>query len=104
MENQQGGSHPLHNPPAWIGAATFDEGVGLSPATGQVTHHIRPDVDAERDRIANEPQKAGLVQSTHSDNGFHSSQLGGRNGGGDPWHTDGRLAIVVLRGSATASK
>ena len=23
----------------------------------------------------------------------------GRNGGSDPWRTDGRLAIVVLRGS-----
>jgi hypothetical protein len=89
--------------PAWIGAATFDERVGLSHTTGQATHHIGPNVDAERDRIANELQKAGLVQSTHWDNGLHSSQLEGRNGGGDPWHTDGRLAIVVLRGSATAS-
>jgi len=23
--------------------------------------------------------------------------LTGKNGGGDPWHTDGRLAIVVLK-------
>jgi len=44
----------------------------------------------------------GLVQSIEWDNGFHS-QLEGRNGGGDPWHTDGRLAILVLRGSATAA-
>ncbi len=28
--------------------------------------------------------------------GFHES-CDGRNGGGDPWHTDGRLAIVTLR-------
>ncbi|MGA8690476.1 MAG: LssY C-terminal domain-containing protein [Methyloceanibacter sp.] len=88
--------------PAWIGAATFDERVGLSHTTGQVTHHISPDVDAERDHIASELQKVGLVQSIEWDNGFHS-QLEGRNGGGDPWHTDGRLAILVLRGSATAA-
>ena len=88
--------------PAWIGAATFDERVGLSHTTGQVTHHISPDVDAERDRIANELQEAGLVQSIEWGNGFHS-QLEGRNGGGDPWRTDGRLTIVVLRGSAAAA-
>jgi hypothetical protein len=76
--------------------------VGLSHTTGQVTHHISPDVDAERDRIANELQEAGLVQSIEWGNGFHS-QLEGRNGGGDPWRTDGRLTIVVLRGSAAAA-
>jgi len=48
---------------AWIGAATFDQSVGLSHTTGQVTHHIAPDVDAERDLIANELHKAALVQS-----------------------------------------
>jgi LssY C-terminus len=32
--------------PVWFGAATFDERVGLSYTTGQVTHHIGPDVDA----------------------------------------------------------
>jgi len=81
--------------PAWIGAATFDERVGFSYTTGQITHHIGPDVDAERDRIANELQKAGWVQSIEWDDGFHS-RLEGRNGGGDRWRTDGRLAIVVL--------
>jgi len=87
---------------AWIGTATFDERVGFSHTTGQVTHHIGPDVDAERDHIASELQKVGLVQSIEWDNGFHS-QLEGRNGGGDPWHTDGRLAILVLRGSAASA-
>lgn len=82
--------------PAWVGAATFDERVGLSYTTGQITHHIGPDVDAERDRIANDLQKAGLVQSIEWDDDFHS-QLEGRNGGGDRWRTDGRLAIVVMR-------
>jgi hypothetical protein len=81
--------------PAWVGAATFDERVGLSYTTGQITHHIGPDVDAERDRIASDLQKAGLVQSIRWDDGFHS-RLEGRNGGGDRWRTDGRLAIVVM--------
>ena len=34
--------------PTWIGAATFDERVGFSHTTGQITHHISPDVDTER--------------------------------------------------------
>jgi hypothetical protein len=82
--------------PLWLGAATFDRSVGLSHTTGQVTHHIGPAVDAERDRIANELQRANWVQEIYWKDNFHH-RLDGRNGGGDPWHTDGRLAVVVLR-------
>ncbi len=83
----------------WFGAATFDERVGFSHATGQITHHIGADVDAERDHVTSELQNAGVVQSIEWQDGFHS-QCEGRNGGGDPWRTDGRLAIVVLRDQA----
>ncbi len=79
----------------WFGAATYDQSVGFSHATGQITHHIAPDVDAERDRLVAELQKAGIVQSVEWKDGFHE-RLEGNNGGGDPWHTDGRLAIVIL--------
>jgi len=82
--------------PLWLGSATFDDRVGLSHTTGQVTHHIGPDVDAERDRIANELQTAGWAQQVYAVDGFHKV-LSGRNGGGDPWRTDGRLVVVVLR-------
>ena len=34
--------------PLWIGSATFDISVGFSHLTGQVTHHIAADIDAER--------------------------------------------------------
>ena len=37
--------------PLWIGSATYDERVGLSHTTGQITHHIAADVDAERDHL-----------------------------------------------------
>lgn len=37
------------NRPVWLGSATFDRDVGLSRYTGQVTHHIGPNVDAERE-------------------------------------------------------
>jgi hypothetical protein len=79
----------------WFGAATFDERVGLSDTTGQITHHIGPDVDAERDRILSELQQAGWAAEVYWVQRFHQ-QLEGKNGGGDPWHTDGRLGVGVL--------
>ena len=33
--------------PVWIGSAAYDIGVELSRTTGEITHHISPDVDAE---------------------------------------------------------
>jgi hypothetical protein len=86
---------PFDGRPVWFGAATFDERVGLSYTTGQVTHHIGPAVDAERDRIVAELEKAGEVERVVWRDHFHQ-ELKGRNGGGDPWHTDGRLAAAIL--------
>ena len=34
--------------PVWLGAVTFDRSVGFSHFTGAITHHIGPDIDAER--------------------------------------------------------
>ena len=78
----------------WFGAVTFDERVGLSHTTGQVTHHIGPDIDAERDRLVLQLQQAGVTERVFWVDGFQ--QLSGKNGGGDPWHTDGRLEAAVL--------
>lgn len=79
----------------WFGAATFDERVGFSDTTGQVTHHIGPDVDAERDRILSELKEASQMLDIYWMDHFHT-ELKGRNGGGDLWHTDGRLGVAVL--------
>ena len=45
--------------PLWIGSATYDERVGLSHTTGQITHHIAADVDAERDHLFDDLKKTG---------------------------------------------
>ncbi len=82
--------------PVWFGSATFDERVGLSHETGQITHHIGPDVDAERDRLAAGLQQADRTEQVYWIKGFHA-ELQGKNGGGDPWRTDGRLEVVVLK-------
>src|SRR6516164_2371788 len=79
----------------WFGAATYDERVGFSDTTGQITHHVGPDVDAERERILSELKAAGKTLEIYFIDGFHQ-ELAGRNGGGDPWHTDGRLGVAVL--------
>jgi LssY C-terminus len=92
---------PYNERPTWIGAATYDERVGFSHTTGQVTHHISPDVDTERDYVANELKQTGMVEAIEWENDFHT-QLEGRNGGGDRWRTDGRLAIVVMRDTGSA--
>jgi len=93
----------VHGRPAWIGSATFDEHVGLSYTTAQITHHIGPDVDAERDRIMSELKKAGWAQESLYVAGFQKPPEG-RNGGGDPWHTDGRLGVVLLQTNWVTSK
>lgn len=79
----------------WFGAVTFDERVGFSHTTGQITHHIGRDVDAERDRLISQLQQAGQTIEVYWVDGFHQ-ELNGKNGGGDPWHTDGRLEVGIL--------
>jgi hypothetical protein len=81
--------------PVWIGSATYDERVGFSHTTGQITHHIAADVDAERDYLLGDLDKTAELSETYFVDGFHKT-LEGRNGGGDPWHTDGRLAVGVI--------
>ncbi|OAI41363.1 hypothetical protein AYO41_01550 [Verrucomicrobia bacterium SCGC AG-212-E04] len=85
--------------PVWIGADIYDMGVELSRTTGQVTHHIGPDIDKERDFLIANLQQAGCVKELRWIDDFHS-QHSGTNGGGDPWRTDGRMAVVVLKDAA----
>lgn len=82
--------------PFWIGAATFDDGVGMSHYTGQITHHISPDVDAERDRLMADLEKTGDLATLYQVTGVGAT-VNGRNGGGDWYYTDGELTVGVLR-------
>ncbi|NLX96405.1 MAG: hypothetical protein GXY83_09535 [Rhodopirellula sp.] len=82
--------------PAWIGSITYDQRVGFSHTTGQITHHIGPDVDAERDRIFEQLEKTGRLDRVEIVDDFHEIREG-RNGGGDPWYTDGRLFVGTIK-------
>jgi len=90
--------------PSWLGAVTFDRSVGLSHRTGQITHHIAPDVDTERDALIDDLQHAGRISKIEWEDHFQDPPQG-RNGGGDPWRTDGRLPVIMLTSAppATAS-
>jgi len=81
--------------PVWLGAATYDTSVGLSHYTGQVTHHIAPDIDAERDWLASDLARSGHVAATYTVSGVGPT-LFARNGGGDRYFTDGDALIGVL--------
>ncbi|TPN64050.1 hypothetical protein FJ986_21410 [Mesorhizobium sp. B1-1-1] len=82
--------------PLWLGSASFDRGVGLSHDTGAITHHIGPDIDAERDFLIQDLTAAGMLISTSNLEGIGATTHG-RNGGGDPYFTDGKAVLGVLK-------
>jgi hypothetical protein len=84
------------NRPLWLGSASFDRGVGFSHDTGQITHHIGPDIDAERNYMTSDLLKSGQLTSSYEIDGVGATK-NGRNGGGDPYFTDGKAVIGVLR-------
>jgi hypothetical protein len=81
--------------PVWLGSATFDRGVGLSHLTAQVTHHIAPDIDAERDQLTADLKAAKVVEAIYEVTGVGPT-LNGRNGEGDRYYTDGEIKISRL--------
>jgi hypothetical protein len=85
-----------NNRPLWLGSASFDRGVGISHDTGQITHHIGPNLDAERNLIISDLLKAGQLMSSYEIEGIGATKEG-RNGGGDPYFTDGKALVGVLR-------
>lgn len=82
--------------PLWLGSASFDRGVGISHDTGAITHHIGPDVDAERNLLIADLSDAGMLVSTFETEGRGETSAA-LNGGGDPYFTDGMILIGLLR-------
>jgi hypothetical protein len=81
--------------PLWLASASYDRGVGLSHFTLQVTHHIGADLDAERTFVAAALDTAGAIRSFFQIEGVGPT-LDGKNGGGDPYFTDGEVLVGVL--------
>lgn len=86
----------------WLGSATFDRGAGVSHYTGQITHHIASDIDAERDLLIADLAAARMLAETYHVTGIGPT-LNGRNGGGDRYFTDGEVTVGVLAPDAAPS-
>jgi hypothetical protein len=81
--------------PVWLGSATLDRSVGVSRYTGEITHHISADLDAERAVLASDLENAGMVTAKYQVTGIGPT-IAGRNGGGDLYYTDGEIWILRL--------
>ena len=81
-------------PNHWLGAASYDRGVGFALFTLQVTHKIGSNVDLERDSLGAMLQRQGArplgTDASHVPAGRQ------RNGGGDPYYTDGMIKVFAL--------
>ena len=84
----------INGKPLWIGAATFDQSVGVSHFTGQITHHIDANIDEERDHLIADLTGAGQIASVFEVTGVGVALR--RNGGGDRYYTDGELKIAEI--------
>jgi len=88
--------------PVWLGGATYDRSVGVSHYTGELTHHIAADVDSERDKLMSDLTASGHVSAVYQVAGIGPTLLA-RNGGGDPYFTDGEVKIARLQPGCQAS-
>ena len=84
--------------PLWIGAATFDKGVGLSHRNAAVTHHINADVDQERGFLMGELNKTLRVVGLYTVLGHGAVRA--KNGGGDVYFSDGNVLVAVIAAGA----
>jgi hypothetical protein len=91
--------HGTEGRPVWLGAVTFDRGAGVSHLTGAITHHIAPNIDAERDGLIAGLDAARMLTATYQISGAGPT-FNGRNGGGDRYFTDGEITIGVISPNA----
>jgi LssY C-terminus len=76
----------------WVATASYDAGVGISRLFPLPIHHIDPNIDAERDYIADSLATAGsarVVQQVRV-----TEPMTGRNSAGDHFYTGG-MALVL---------
>jgi hypothetical protein len=82
--------------PVWICAATHDVGISYSEREGTFIHRIDPNVDDERAKVVNDlifARKVAALALVQRDTVPRDAE----NATGDPLHTDGQLAVLVLK-------
>ena len=87
--------------PIWIGSATKDVKVELSKTNHLPTHGIAPDLDEERALVVSELAQTGFVIEDTTCPGF-GKETHGFNGGGDPYFTNGLVAVLALANIRTS--
>ena len=79
----------------WVGGATRDIAVEISPVTHLPTHRIGSAVDDERESLMDSIIESGWVIGEAWEAGF-GQPTERRNSLGDSYHTDGRRAVLTL--------
>jgi hypothetical protein len=82
--------------PVWVCAATHDIGISYSEREGTFIHRIDSNVDDERAKVVNDLIFARRVDSLAlvARDGI---PMDAENATGDPLHTDGHMAVIILR-------
>ncbi|MGZ3601965.1 MAG: LssY C-terminal domain-containing protein [Ktedonobacterales bacterium] len=91
----ESGEHSSDGRPIWVGAATEDIDVEISPVTHLPTHKIGPDVDNERSLVARDLVATGWVINRAWATGF-GEETHLKNASGDEYYTDGKIAVLTL--------
>ncbi|HUL48924.1 MAG TPA: LssY C-terminal domain-containing protein, partial [Gemmatimonadales bacterium] len=80
----------------WVAAANEDAGFFVNPFKGRFTHHVRPEIDTERERVIKELEATGCA--TLADRVvIPGAVLEGKNASGQRFVTDGRTAVLTIR-------
>lgn len=78
--------------PVWVATASFDSRLEIAPTIPVPTHHIDPDIDAERDFIVGELTAAGV---RHVTDVRVTDPMSGTDAQGDTFFTEGMAALLM---------
>jgi LssY C-terminus len=82
--------------PLWVGSATHDSGFEKDQRNGNVTHHIDPNIDEERDFIQQSFAAAGVITGAAYVTPTKPVKTAVTATGGN-FHSDGRILVLALR-------
>jgi hypothetical protein len=83
----------------WVGAATHDTGFDRDQRNGKLTHKIDPEIDLEREYVAQTLEDTGLVAKI----GYmvpRAAVKEARTAHGEAYRSDGRILVVILASAA----
>jgi len=93
--------YTVNGQPVWVGAGTHDIGIERDQRTKNgITHKIDPDIDKERDFVAESLASTGMISAKMY---LKPSQplTEAKTATGGSFHSDGRVVVMQIRGSST---